>query len=126
MRRHEKPVSQAVLCIHGFGGYPGELALPARYLYEAGFDVPVPRLPGHGTSQKDFDRTDRFDWVGAACDGLADALKRYEHVHLLGHSMGGGQSCACSQLLSLSDELFFSPRRLSFHPGGSTLSGCFL
>ena len=109
MRRHEEPVSEAVFCIHGFGGYPGELALPAHYLYEAGFDVLVPRLPGHGTSQRDFERTDRFDWVGAACDGLANALKHYEHVHLLGHSMGGAIVCLLAASFPVGHTVLLAP-----------------
>jgi carboxylesterase len=109
IKRHETLPPAAVLGIHGFGGYPGELALPARHLHEAGFDVLVPRLPGHGTSQRDFDGTDRFDWVGAACDWLADALKQYKQVHLLGHSMGGAIACLLAASFSVGRTVLMAP-----------------
>ena len=51
---HEPRAEKAVLLVHGFTGYPGELVRPAEDLYEKGFDCFVPRLPGHGTTGKDF------------------------------------------------------------------------
>lgn len=80
----------AVLCIHGYTGYPGELVRPARELYEKGFDIFVPRLPGHGTSGKDFLKTGGKDWVSVAINAAEDLANRYERLYVLGHSMGGG------------------------------------
>lgn len=80
--------STAVLGLHGYGGYPGELALPAQLLHQAGCSVCVPRLPGHGTTQQDFDRTTRHDWVSAAVESYLDLSAVYEHVYVMGHSMG--------------------------------------
>ncbi len=81
--------STAVLGLHGYGGYSGELALPARLLHQAGCSVYVPRLPGHGTTQQDFDRTTRHDWMSAAVESYLDLSAAYEHVYVMGHSMGG-------------------------------------
>lgn len=85
---HEKKSSRAVLLIHGYAGYPGELVRPARDLYAAGFDVFVPRLPGNGTSGEDFMHTRRKDWVEVAVNAALDLKGKYDEVSLLGHSMG--------------------------------------
>lgn len=79
----------AVLGIHGYGGYPGELALPAKLLARSGFDVYVPRLPGHGTCQQDFDRTGAEQWYQEVVRTYQRISADHETVHLMGHSMGG-------------------------------------
>lgn len=89
--------NKAVLLIHGYTGYPGELVRPSEELFEAGFDVFVPRLPGHGTCAGDFLQTGKDEWLGVARTAAEDLLSRYDDVSLLGHSMGG---TICSILLS--------------------------
>ncbi|NCB01311.1 MAG: alpha/beta fold hydrolase [Spirochaetia bacterium] len=86
---HEEKAKHAVLCFHGYTGYPGELALPASLLYESGFDVFVPRYPGHGTSGDDFITTDRAMWVDKALSSYKEIDGKYETISLIGHSMGG-------------------------------------
>lgn len=85
---HEDKSDECWLILHGYRGYPGEFVRPAADLYEAGFDVFVPRLPGHGTSGKDFIRSHSRDWMGLAENALADLKTRYTKVNILGHSMG--------------------------------------
>ncbi|ADY13777.1 alpha/beta hydrolase [Sphaerochaeta globosa] len=86
---HDEAVKKAVLLCHGYTGYPGELIRPGTDLFEAGFDVYCPRYPGHGTSGKDFLSSKAEDWIGTAYDAFAYLAQRYEHVSLVGHSMGG-------------------------------------
>ena len=86
---HTEKSDHAVLCLHGYAGYPGELALPAKRLFEAGFDVHVPRLEGHGTSGEDFMRTSWRDWLGDAEKAYRELAQSYRNVALVGHSMGG-------------------------------------
>ena len=85
---HTEPSRECWLLIHGYRGYPGELVRPAVDLFGAGFDVYVPRLPGHGTGGKDFIRSSGEDWVGIIRNAIEDLKDRYEKVNLLGHSMG--------------------------------------
>ncbi len=85
---HKEGRSKAVLLVHGYAGYPGELVRPARELYEAGFDVFVPRLPGNGTTGEDFMRSRGKDWVGTIRNAAADLKARYQRLGILGHSMG--------------------------------------
>ena len=85
---HEPKAGECWLIIHGYRGYPGEFVRPAVDLFQEGYDVFVPRLPGHGTCGKDFIRSHSKDWMGLASNAIADLKKRYSKVHLLGHSMG--------------------------------------
>lgn len=85
---HTPASKECWLIIHGYRGYPGELVRPAVDLYDRGFDVFVPRLPGHGTCGKDFVRSGGDDWIGVIRNAINDLKGRYEKVNLLGHSMG--------------------------------------
>lgn len=85
---HKAKADECWLIIHGYRGYPGEFVRPATDLFEEGFDVYVPRLPGHGTCGKDFIRSHSKDWMGLAANAVNDLKRKYSKVHLLGHSMG--------------------------------------
>ncbi len=88
--KHSRKSDNAVLCIHGYTGYPGEMVRPAADLYKAGCDVYVPRLPGHGTSGRDFEKSRMDDWIRFAENAASDLVRSYRNVYLVGHSMGGG------------------------------------
>ena len=49
-----------VLVCHGFTGYPRTVRPWAEHLAAAGLTVRAPRLPGHGTTWRDLNRT---GWV---------------------------------------------------------------
>lgn len=106
---HQPKAGCAVLCIHGYAGYPGELALPARHLFEAGFDVVVPRLPGHGTSGVDFMRSRKDDWVGVAEETLIDLNGQYREVSLVGHSMGGAIAVLLASRHPVASVVLYAP-----------------
>ncbi len=86
---HTKRSDRAVLLVHGFSGYPGEIIRPGADLYEAGFDCYAPRMPGHGTSGDDFLASKAEDWIGSIYDAYALLSASYETIYLVGHSMGG-------------------------------------
>ena len=86
---------EAWLLIHGYAGYPGELVYPALDLFEAGFDVFVPRLPGCGCSGEDFLKSDEEEWKRLARNAVSYLKKHYEKVNILGHSMGAAIAIAC-------------------------------
>ena len=86
---HQSRSEKAVLLVHGFSGYPGEVVRPGVDLYEAGFDCYAPRLPGHGTSGDDFLASKAEDWIGTIYDAYALLSTSYKSVFLVGHSMGG-------------------------------------
>lgn len=85
---HEEKSDECWLLIHGYRGYPGEMVRPAEDLCAAGYDVFVPRLPGCGTSEKDFERSRAKDWLGMAQNAIDDLKTKYKKVNVLGHSLG--------------------------------------
>jgi carboxylesterase len=88
IRLDPEGATEAVLLIHGFSGYPGELGAIARGLAAAGYAVAAPRLPGHGTSRRDFLQVAAEDWARHAYDAYLDLKAEYDTVHVGGHSMG--------------------------------------
>ena len=79
-----------VLLSHGFTGSPASMVPWGRHLAAHGFGVAVPRLPGHGTTWQEMNRTGWQDWYDEL-DRTFEKLKA-EHDHLVvgGLSMGGG------------------------------------
>ncbi len=78
-----------VVCVHGFTGTPFEMRFLGEALAHAGITTRGIRLPGHGSSLADLDRTSWQDWadaVDAAVTGLADRCRR---VAIVGQSLGG-------------------------------------
>jgi carboxylesterase len=77
------------LLIHGFTGTPQNVRPLGDYLARRGLAVAAPRMPGHGTTAEDLDRTGPDDWLGAAEQALADLRGRCSTVFVAGISMGG-------------------------------------
>lgn len=79
---------EAVLIVHGFTGLSGEMHYLAERLWERGYTVSVPRLPGHGTRGGDFLKTSWKDWHRRVLDEFFDLKCRHDRIHLVGLSMG--------------------------------------
>lgn len=106
---HSPEASHAVLCLHGYAGYPGELIRPGIDLYDAGLDVYCVRYPGHGTSGADFQASTREDWIGTAYDACKDLCSRYQEVSLVGHSMGGAVAVLLAGAFGIKRMVLLSP-----------------
>lgn len=78
-----------VLLTHGFTGSPAAMRPWGEYFAEQGYTVRVPRLPGHGTSWKQMNRTRWQDWYGEVELALDELVARCEQVVVGGLSMGG-------------------------------------
>jgi carboxylesterase len=79
-----------VLLSHGFTGSPASMVPWGRHLAEHGYAVSVPRLPGHGTTWQEMNRTGWQDWY-AELDRALDKLRaNCDRVVVGGLSMGGG------------------------------------
>jgi carboxylesterase len=85
----ERDDRAAILMIHGFTGSPDELRAAAGIAFDAGFDVEVMLLPGHGADISRFHDVDRNDWLRAARAAWGDLRSRYHHCFLTGYSLGG-------------------------------------
>jgi carboxylesterase len=78
-----------VLLCHGFTGSPRTLRPWAEYLTEAGLSVSLPRLPGHGTTWQDLNRTGWTDWYAEVERAFDELAARSTQVFVFGLSMGG-------------------------------------
>lgn len=78
-----------VLLSHGFTGSPYSMRPWAEHLADQGFAVELPRLPGHGTSWQELNRTGWSDWYAEVARSLADLRVRSDAVVVGGLSMGG-------------------------------------
>lgn len=81
--------STGFLLSHGFTGSPASMVPWGRHLAARGHTVRVPRLPGHGTTWQDMNRTRWTDWYGELSAALDELRDRCEHVVVAGLSMGG-------------------------------------
>jgi carboxylesterase len=60
----------------------------ARHLETAGFQVLLPRLPGHGTSWQELNQTTWIDWYDCVADAFTTLQVQCDQVFLAGLSMG--------------------------------------
>lgn len=79
-----------VLLSHGFTGSPASMRPWGEALAQRGYAVEVPRLPGHGTSWQEMNRTTWADWSRHLDEVLARMLAENDAVVVGGLSMGGG------------------------------------
>ena len=79
----------AVLLVHGFTGTPYEMRFLGERLADAGFHSRGVRLPGHGTTTQDLDRTTWEDWARAVEQGFDELLQTFPKVAVVGQSLGG-------------------------------------
>jgi len=78
-----------VLLSHGFTGTPQSMRPWAEHLAAQGFTVRLPRLPGHGTSWQEMNRTRFADWFAVVDATFTELSQRCSKVVVAGLSMGG-------------------------------------
>jgi carboxylesterase len=86
---HERVGAPAVLLLHGAGDTPQALRYLAAALYEHGFHVAAPLLPGHGRSIAAFARVGADDLIDAARATYDDLRQAHPWLGIIGLSMGG-------------------------------------
>ena len=77
------------LLSHGFTGSPASMVPWGEHLVAQGHTVRVPRLPGHGTTWQDMNRTRWQDWYATVEADFLELRERCDHVVVGGLSMGG-------------------------------------
>lgn len=85
---HRADSTIGAVLLHGFTGNPWSMRGVADTMITAGFDVELPRLPGHGTTVGDMLDTSWADWLAETERALAVMGERTEHTVLVGQSMG--------------------------------------
>lgn len=81
--------SIGVLLSHGFTGSPASIRPWAEALSAKGYAVEVPRLPGHGTSWQELNRTTWDDWYAEVTRAFERLSASCDAVVVGGLSMGG-------------------------------------
>lgn len=79
-----------VLVVHGFTGNPGSMRELAVKCADAGFEVELPRLAGHGTTVEEMIPTRWSDWSSDTEAAYQKLRERVEKIIVVGLSMGGG------------------------------------
>ncbi|MGH8862700.1 MAG: alpha/beta hydrolase [Jatrophihabitantaceae bacterium] len=78
-----------VVVSHGFTGTPASMRPWADHLAAAGYTVRLPRLPGHGGTWQDTNRTRWPQWYAAIEQAYDEVAARCDIVFAAGLSMGG-------------------------------------
>lgn len=91
---------RAVLLVHGFTGSPHSLLGAAKYFEAHGFDVALPRLPGHGTTLGDLLEKTFDDWYATVAEVACSIRSKCSTVDLFGLSMGGAMALKLCQDVS--------------------------
>lgn len=86
-----------VLLAHGFTGSPASMRPWAQFLADAGYTVRVPRLPGHGTTWQELNRTRWQDWYAAVDGAFRELHEQCDQVFVGGLSMGGALATRLAQ-----------------------------
>lgn len=79
----------AILLLHGAGDTPQSMRYLGDALYERGFHVVAPLLPGHGRTLREFARVSADDLTWAAEKSYREVRASHERVAVIGLSMGG-------------------------------------
>ncbi len=78
------------LLSHGFTGSPASMRPWGEHLADLGYAVSVPRLPGHGTTWQEMNRTTFADWYAEVERAFEKLRTECDEVVVGGLSMGGG------------------------------------
>jgi carboxylesterase len=79
----------AIMLIHGFTATTAEVRPLAKVLFEKGYTVAGPLLPGHYTKPEDLNQIKWQDWVNFVRSQYEELNNSYDHVIVGGESMGG-------------------------------------
>jgi carboxylesterase len=77
-----------ILFLHSYASSPHDFARAAEH-FSNQYNVLVPRYPGHGTTEQEFQKTYFSQWYALARDTYLQQRPNYAHVYLCGFSMGG-------------------------------------
>lgn len=87
-----------ILMIHGFIGSPISITPWAQSLNDAGLTVCVPRLPGHGTTPSDMNKTRWEDWYLEVESEFIKLSAQCDRIFVAGFSMGGALALRLAQI----------------------------
>ena len=78
---HEDINKGAVLLFHGLTGTPFELKKYAQFLFNKGYDVYAPCLPGHGDRVNEIYTVKYQDWINFVEEKFLQLNEKYENIY---------------------------------------------
>lgn len=78
-----------VIFVHGITEGTEQFRELAAWAGEMGMDSVVLSLPGHGVTAGAFARSGRKAWEDCVYEAVERCRREYDHIFLVGHSMGG-------------------------------------
>ena len=85
---HEDINKGVVLLFHGLTGTPFELKKYAQFLFNQGYDVYAPCLPGHGGRAAEIYTVKYQDWLCFVEEKFLELTKKYENIFASGICLG--------------------------------------
>jgi carboxylesterase len=99
-----------IVCLHGFTATTMEVRRFATGLFEHGYNMAGPLLPGHGVSPEAMNKVTWRDWYKAAEESTLNMQSRCQKVFIAGESTGALLSLLlAANLPSISGVLIFAP-----------------
>jgi carboxylesterase len=77
-----------ILLIHGFTATTAEVRLLADNLYNQGYSIHAPLLPGHGVTPNELNKTSFQDWIESVEDAYTLLRQKCSIIFVAGESMG--------------------------------------
>jgi len=106
-----------ILLIHGFTSTTSSMMYLAQKFSQAGFNIELPCLRGHGTSWQDLDNIEFEDWIMDLEQSLQILKKRTSKIFLCGLSLGGALALRIAQLaFSLQGIILINHACIFTHP----------
>ncbi len=93
---HRGGSATGVVVLHGFTGNPSSMRGVAEAMIAAGYDLELPRLPGHGTTIDDMITTEWNDWFAETERAIDRISPGVDRVVLVGQSAGGTLALAAA------------------------------
>ncbi|WP_253862830.1 alpha/beta hydrolase [Prauserella halophila] len=121
--QHTGTSGTGVLLCHGFTGTPASMRPWGEHLAAEGHTVRGPRLPGHGTTWRECNRTTWRDWYGCVEREALELSRRCDAVFVFGLSMGGTLTLRLAQQLgdALAGIALVNPSVLTSRPAARFL-----
>ena len=77
------------MIVHGFNGSSDDIEYLNRYLQAKGLDTRTVLLDGHGSTKKALRKSSHTSWIGSVESVIAALAQEYNHINIIGFSMGG-------------------------------------
>lgn len=87
-----------ILVIHGFTSTTSSMVYLAQKFADAGYNVELPPLKGHGTKWDDMNKVTYQDWIKDVENAYAVIKQRSKNIFVCGLSLGGALSLRIAEL----------------------------